>query len=100
VIDRDGVIRWSYVSPVAVNPGADGLLSALESLPPRQARASGGPADSDDTDFCALEGVVCAPTAEPLAAAVAAREGQPSCAQYGDWIASPEENAAIGLITG
>jgi peroxiredoxin len=33
VIDKDGVIRWSYVSPIAVNPGADGLLDALEQLP-------------------------------------------------------------------
>jgi peroxiredoxin len=33
VIDRDGVIAWSYLSPVAVNPGADGILDALESLP-------------------------------------------------------------------
>jgi peroxiredoxin len=32
VIDADGVIRWSYVSPVGVNPGADGILSALEEL--------------------------------------------------------------------
>src|SRR5277367_2954320 len=32
VIDADGVIHWSYVSPVAVNPGADGILSALEEL--------------------------------------------------------------------
>jgi peroxiredoxin len=32
VIDRDGVIRWSYVSPVAINPGADGILNALEIL--------------------------------------------------------------------
>lgn len=32
VIDRNGVIRWSYVSPVGVNPGADGILLALESL--------------------------------------------------------------------
>jgi len=32
VIDRDGVIRWSYVSPVGVNPGADGILAALEAL--------------------------------------------------------------------
>src|ERR1017187_1530244 len=24
VIDRNGIITWSYVSPVAVNPGADG----------------------------------------------------------------------------
>ena len=33
VIDRDGIIRWSYVSPVGVNPGADGILQALEELP-------------------------------------------------------------------
>ena len=32
VIDREGVIRWSYVSPVGVNPGAAGILSALEKL--------------------------------------------------------------------
>ena len=32
VIDADGVIRWSYVSPVGVNPGADGILRALEDL--------------------------------------------------------------------
>lgn len=32
VIDADGIVRWSYVSPVAVNPGADGILSALENL--------------------------------------------------------------------
>ena len=32
VIDADGVIRWSYLSPDAVNPGADGILSALEAL--------------------------------------------------------------------
>src|SRR6202048_741237 len=32
VIDAEGIIRWSYVSPVGVNPGADGILSALEEL--------------------------------------------------------------------
>jgi peroxiredoxin len=32
VIDGDGVVRWSYVSPVGVNPGADGILRALEEL--------------------------------------------------------------------
>jgi peroxiredoxin len=32
VLDRDGVIRWSYCSPIGVNPGADGILNALESL--------------------------------------------------------------------
>src|SRR5579862_1959552 len=34
VIDAAGVIRWSYVSPVGVNPGADGILRALEALKP------------------------------------------------------------------
>jgi peroxiredoxin len=33
VIDRKGIIFWSYVSPIAVNPGADGILRALEQLP-------------------------------------------------------------------
>jgi len=32
VIDADGVIRWSHVSPVGVNPGAEGILAALEAL--------------------------------------------------------------------
>jgi peroxiredoxin len=32
VIDADGIVRWSYVSPVTVNPGADGILRALENL--------------------------------------------------------------------
>jgi peroxiredoxin len=34
VIDGAGRIRWSYVSPTGVNPGADGILSALEGLAP------------------------------------------------------------------
>ncbi|HEV8398204.1 MAG TPA: redoxin domain-containing protein [Gemmatimonadales bacterium] len=32
VLDGAGVIRWSYLSPVGVNPGADGILAALEAL--------------------------------------------------------------------
>jgi peroxiredoxin len=32
VLDRDGVVRWSYVSPVGINPGADGILRALEEM--------------------------------------------------------------------
>jgi peroxiredoxin len=32
VIDTEGIVRWSYVSPVGVNPGADGILRALEDL--------------------------------------------------------------------
>lgn len=32
VIDEKGVIAWSHLSPIAVNPGADGILDALEGL--------------------------------------------------------------------
>ena len=32
VIDAEGIVHWSYVSPVGVNPGADGILRALETL--------------------------------------------------------------------
>jgi peroxiredoxin len=32
VIDGNGVIFWSYLSPIGVNPGADGILEALETL--------------------------------------------------------------------
>ena len=32
VIDGAGIVRWSYVSPSGVNPGADGILRALEDL--------------------------------------------------------------------
>ena len=32
VIDADGIIHWSYVSPTGINPGANGILSALEDL--------------------------------------------------------------------
>src|SRR5260370_5541088 len=38
VLDAGGVIRWSYCSPVGVNPGADGILRALEALQPEQHR--------------------------------------------------------------
>jgi peroxiredoxin len=36
VIDGAGVIRWSYLSPIDVNPGADGILAALEEIAPRE----------------------------------------------------------------
>ncbi len=32
VIDEDGIIQWSYLSPIDVNPGADGILDALDTL--------------------------------------------------------------------
>ena len=36
VIDEKGMIAWSYCSPIAVNPGADGILDALEALPSQE----------------------------------------------------------------
>lgn len=32
VIDKEGVIRWAYVAPIGINPGADGILKALEKM--------------------------------------------------------------------
>jgi peroxiredoxin len=32
VIDETGTIRWNYLSPVGMNPGADGILDALEEM--------------------------------------------------------------------
>ena len=32
VIDKDGMIFWNFLSPVEVNPGADGILAALDRL--------------------------------------------------------------------
>jgi peroxiredoxin len=32
VIDENGIIRWNYLSPMGVNPGADGILKALDTL--------------------------------------------------------------------
>ena len=32
VINKEGEVAWSYLSPTAVNPGADGILNALEEL--------------------------------------------------------------------
>jgi peroxiredoxin len=38
VIDEQGTIRWSYVSPIGVNPGADGVFDALEELDSQRAQ--------------------------------------------------------------
>ena len=32
VLDAEGVIRWSDLSDISKNPGADGVLAALEEL--------------------------------------------------------------------
>jgi peroxiredoxin len=36
VIDANGIIRWNHLSPDGVNPGADGILKALDALTPEQ----------------------------------------------------------------
>lgn len=43
VIDAGGIIRWSYCSPIDVNPGADGILSALEAMGHQPVSAKGRP---------------------------------------------------------
>ncbi len=32
LLDKDGIIALNYLSPIAENPGADGILEALEKL--------------------------------------------------------------------
>jgi len=32
VVDKDGKIVWGYISPIGINPGADGILKALETI--------------------------------------------------------------------
>jgi peroxiredoxin len=46
VLDGEGIIRWSHCSPIGVNPGADGILGALEALTDR---GGAGPAASART---------------------------------------------------
>ena len=40
VIDDEGIVRWSYVSPIGINPGADGILQVLSALSTKEAAAS------------------------------------------------------------
>jgi len=32
VLDSNGKVFWSHLSPMAINPGADGILDALDRL--------------------------------------------------------------------
>jgi peroxiredoxin len=36
VLDPQGLVQWSYVSPIGVNPGADGILNALQDMTRRR----------------------------------------------------------------
>ena len=50
VLDANGVIRWSYLSPMGTNPGADGILAALERLTPEQRGAKAGASASTSSN--------------------------------------------------
>jgi peroxiredoxin len=41
VTDGDGVIRWSYLSPMEMNPGAEGILAAVEDITGKEAPSWG-----------------------------------------------------------
>jgi len=41
VLDKEGRVAWSYVSPIGVNPGADGILRALEQLSAKEETGDG-----------------------------------------------------------
>lgn len=43
VIDREGRIVWSYVSPLGVNPGADDVLDVLERIEGKQTQEGATP---------------------------------------------------------
>lgn len=47
VIDANGMVSWGFLSPVGINPGADGILAALEQLGPSKAGTAGGVEPSD-----------------------------------------------------
>ena len=47
VIDEEGKIFWSYCSPIAVNPGADGILEALEELSAKKGKRDDQVKDAD-----------------------------------------------------
>lgn len=50
VLDADGIIHWSYCSPVGVNPGADGILNALETLANKSKPSEARPFQSDSVE--------------------------------------------------
>ncbi|MDB5424672.1 MAG: thioredoxin peroxidase [Phenylobacterium sp.] len=49
VVDEKGTIAWSYCSPIAVNPGADGILDALDRLNSKESARG----DAQDTHHAA-----------------------------------------------
>jgi peroxiredoxin len=46
VLDSDGRVFWRYVSPIAINPGAEGILDALERMQEKKEEIRHGQVDS------------------------------------------------------
>ena len=42
VLDPNGIVTWNHLSPVGTNPGADGILSALDAMDPGLTRTGAG----------------------------------------------------------
>ena len=55
VIDADGMIRWSYLSPMGVNPGADGILRRSSRCAAPMTQAHERPRCSVRRDPCARD---------------------------------------------
>lgn len=54
VIDNTGIIAWSYCSPIAVNPGADGILEGSRKSSAIRSRNSRTACVSVETDTMTL----------------------------------------------
>ena len=74
VIDAAGTIRWSYLSPMGVNPGADGILAALERLTPDQ---RGAKATASASASSASASAASASSASATSAAKASAQSSP-----------------------
>lgn len=46
VIDEEGIIRWSYTSPKGINPGADGILDALDEIEQKKGEKKNEPVNA------------------------------------------------------
>ncbi len=61
VVDGNGVVSWSYLSPIAVNPGADGIIAALDALAGRDESARQQPRPASIEREPRNEGEISAP---------------------------------------
>jgi peroxiredoxin len=71
IIDGEGIVRWSAAFPDALDPGADGVLSALEALRP----VAGSGTESSPISRDGAVGATCACGCGLSAARVSAEAG-------------------------